>query len=200
MKDDKVVELFGKYEKQLRGLFEFYAKLEDVELNEHMDLNTENLSYRAFIKLSNQMKIAPALLTHDEIVMVYKLIMKQKTESAKDKKRALTYEDFMETLVKITIRGKEKLIRIMSGGSEEELSSKEIQSKSKEGGKKSTALFFDVKEINTNNVQNLFEYLNLNPADKKTQNLIIRLRGMQEDPKKSLSMSMKKSIKGNLIV
>lgn len=197
MKEPKVVELFTKYEKQIRCLFEFYAKLEDVELNEHVELNTDNLQYRAFIKLSNQMKLVPTLVTNEEIVMIYKLIMKERAEAHKDNIRALTYEDFLEALVRITIRGNEKLGKI---GPEEE--SKENESKSKENTKKSTSLFFDVKEIKLDTIEALFKYLRLNTSEKKISQ-VQRLLEIQKDyAKSSLILKQKKmqsSVKGKAI-
>ena len=175
----KTAELFARYEKPLRTVFDFYCKLEDLEINEHLEIKGSTLPYRSFIKFANQMKLAPSLVATDEVVMIYKVIMKEKSETI----RSLTYDDFLESLVRFAIRGNNKL----------EKGKVEEDTESKAATKKSTMLFFDVKEITVETVENLFKYIALSPGDKKLS-ITQRLMDLQREGVKGAQLKQKNSM------
>jgi hypothetical protein len=181
MKQQQVIEVFKRYEQSLRCVFDYYNKLEDLELTGDVEINATLMSYRSFIKLTTQMKLSPALVTGDEAVMIYKLIMKDKSDSMKESLRALNYDDFLEALVRVAIRGNEKSTKDQMTTDKES---------SKDTAKASAMLLFDVRQITPAAIENLLKYMTLSPAEKKAP-LIQRLRELQHESVKGATLKQK---------
>ena len=173
MKGEKLLKLFAKYEKQLKTIFEFYTKLEDIEINDKSEANKTNMPYRSFVKFANQMKLVPTIITSEEIVMLFKLKTKSKSENL----LTFTYEDFLESLVKVTIRGNEKIKKITE-------EAKTVKTSAKH--------FFDVKGITVEMIENLLKYIDISPTEKKSV-LTNRLHELQNEGKKG-ALKQKKTV------
>ncbi len=153
-------------------MFEFYTKVEEVEIGEHLALNTSTMQYRAFVKFASQMRLVPTLISNEEVVMIYKLIMKDKsanTEEPEKQKSLLTYEEFLEALVRVAIRGRGKLGKTKLS---------EMGSKKPVGT--GNMLFFDVKEIGVDTLEGLMRCLELAPTEKRAA-LMQRLVELQHE-------------------
>ena len=182
MKEPKTKEFFARYAKPLRCVFEFYTKVEDVEIADRVELSASTMQYRAFVKFTIQTKMAPTLISNEEVVMIYKLIMKEKAE----KTRSLDYDDFLESLVRIAIRGHSKLDKLR----------KASESEAKAGDKKASAgsmLFFDVKEINVATLESLMRLLEFSPSEKRSV-LTQRLVELQHEGIKDARLKQKNAV------
>jgi len=164
----------------LRTIFDFYVKLENLGISVDLEIKANSLPTKGFVKFANQIKFVPGLVTAEEIVMIYKLILKEKAENYK----YLNYDDFIVSLVRVAIRGNSKL---------SEKSANEANSKMKEQIAKTGMLFFDVKEITADTLENLMKYMGLGLSLKKKE-LNDRLISYQHEGVKSSVLKQKTSM------
>jgi len=112
MKNEKLGEIVNKkYGKQLKYIFEFYIKTSEF------DSSPQKLKYMAscfmqlkcLAKLLKDFKILPALISPEELKILYKHLIRYKETDIEENVRALDYKDFIEALIRISILAKDKL-------------------------------------------------------------------------------------------
>eukprot|EP01022_Parablepharisma_sp_SALTPOND_P005532 TRINITY_DN1227_c0_g1_i1.p1 TRINITY_DN1227_c0_g1~~TRINITY_DN1227_c0_g1_i1.p1 ORF type:complete len:1400 (-),score=306.14 TRINITY_DN1227_c0_g1_i1:7123-11322(-) len=166
----ETVELFDKYKTHLKYLFEYYAKLDNVELEKASLIIWQ---YKTFVKFANQMRIIPFLLSADEINVLFKALVKERSTTMKEAGLILDYDGFLEALVRISVLGKKRLAG-------EEPEPKPV---------KRNTVMIDVKEANPQVVEDLLRYVGLNPEEKK-QAFVQKLIDLQIDYSKAPMMVM----------
>ena len=145
----------SKYYSQLEELFNFYAKLEDQELNREVLKSCSVIQSKSFIKFAQQFNIIPTIVTENEISFIFTNAVRNKRTYGKDNIKALTKEDFLEAIVKICILGKHNL-----GVPIEEIPiNKDNNSASVRG--------FNLKGVDVSLVEKLLKTLGLTPGEKK---------------------------------
>ncbi len=154
MQEQTTKEFFARYERPLRCMFDFYCKVEHVALDE---MDKSAMQYRAFVKLTNQLRLAPELIANEDVVIIYKLILKGRT----DKSHTISYEELLSALVRAAIRGRRKL-----GGTVTKTSEEGEDTAGKSEKKPSNVLFFDVKEISVDTLDALMKYIDISSAEK----------------------------------
>eukprot|EP00826_Nyctotherus_ovalis_P009773 TRINITY_DN12588_c0_g1_i2.p1 TRINITY_DN12588_c0_g1~~TRINITY_DN12588_c0_g1_i2.p1 ORF type:complete len:185 (+),score=45.24 TRINITY_DN12588_c0_g1_i2:338-892(+) len=147
MNEPEVVQLLKRYDNTLKTLFEFYVKLDTIEAYKSSETGVLSLPYKSFIRLVNQQRLTPGVVSKDEILIIYKLLMKNKV----GKIGPLNFEEFIESLVRIAIKGKDKM------NAEE----------NKPQDKPKSILLFDMEGVTVNTLEELFKYMKLSPQISK---------------------------------
>jgi len=148
MEEPDVAKVFRYYENTLKTLFEFYSKFDKVEAYKYSEMGVVSLSYKSFIKLINQQRLLPNIITKDELMIIYKVIMKNKV----GKIGSLNFEEFKESLVRIIVKGKNRLAN--PGDKRPRDNTKSL-------------LLFDMEGVTANTLRELFKYMKLAPEMSK---------------------------------
>ena len=110
MKSKPIVSIFySKYSSQLKIIFDFYAMLEDPEINEEIMRTNFIIQYKGLMRFCEHFKIMPDILSEESIRLIFETIVKNKPGYGKGDIKGLRYNEFLESIVKISILGKYKL-------------------------------------------------------------------------------------------
>ncbi len=97
--------LKAKYEKPLSHIFNSYILLGDTTSAEKVPMGSkEGLHMKCFARLMADFRVAPALVSPEELRVLYKHMIRHKEGS-----HALSFRDFVESLVRVAVLAKDKL-------------------------------------------------------------------------------------------
>eukprot|EP00826_Nyctotherus_ovalis_P025903 TRINITY_DN2011_c0_g2_i1.p1 TRINITY_DN2011_c0_g2~~TRINITY_DN2011_c0_g2_i1.p1 ORF type:complete len:216 (+),score=39.28 TRINITY_DN2011_c0_g2_i1:161-808(+) len=107
MRQREMANLIGvQYADQLKELFGFYAKLNDNEIDREILDTKDVIQLKSFLKFAQRFKIIPHIISHEEAVDIFNVIVKSRPGYGRRGTKALAYEDFMEALVRVCVAGK----------------------------------------------------------------------------------------------
>jgi len=95
-----------KYVDQLKELFGFYSNLADAEIDQEL-LETEHvIQLKSFIKFGQRFKVIPHIVNKEEAIEIFRSVVKSRPGYGKRYTKALSYEDFLEALIRACAVGK----------------------------------------------------------------------------------------------
>eukprot|EP01022_Parablepharisma_sp_SALTPOND_P026722 TRINITY_DN64702_c0_g1_i1.p1 TRINITY_DN64702_c0_g1~~TRINITY_DN64702_c0_g1_i1.p1 ORF type:complete len:1094 (+),score=155.90 TRINITY_DN64702_c0_g1_i1:2337-5618(+) len=156
MKRGDIVTLVTKYRKQLRHVFRYFSRLDDLEITHDLiqDINTLDLS--KFSKLCIQFKLVPYLMSAEDAVNIFRRTIKAKIMLAKEQGKPsgkdtqyIGYGDFEELLIRIALLVRHKI---------------DESGDMAEGELNKT---YDINGADARIVHNLIRYMRINPDDTK---------------------------------
>ena len=139
--------LSSKYAPQLQQLFNFYAKLEDPDIDQETLASTITIQAKSFHKFADNFKIVPDIVSGENIDYIFNNVLKNKPGYTKERIKALSYEDFIESISRICIVGKYNLGVSPEEGAEEK--------------KEDTTNSFNLKGMNAGVIEKLLKMLGL---------------------------------------
>ena len=126
----EITEIFDKYHRQLNHMFKFYAAQDSQKdkLAYDSEWLRNTLSYKEFVRWSYQQDITPNLVTPDDMVYIYKTLVREQEDILQENKAAesriksgmIDYKMFKKAICRISIRSQEKL----GGGNQDLLEAK----------------------------------------------------------------------------
>jgi len=109
VKDSGMKKVFDKYEKQLRVLFKHYV--DSVHLSLGKEGPVETLKFQGYAPFASDFNIFPGLIPLSEVRLLFNSMTIGK-ETEPGVPPSITYEEFLESLMRITIKSREKLDKI----------------------------------------------------------------------------------------
>lgn len=76
--DNEVQSAFNKVSKSLGQLFKYYAVLDKKEMIVH---SMQRINFQEFTKFGFQTKIVPKVVTNEEMVLIFRAIVREKTST-----------------------------------------------------------------------------------------------------------------------
>ena len=73
--------LFLNYEKSLAYMFNFYAKQETKKITREISKDLSSISFAEFIRFGYQTAITPAIISTDEMVIIYRVVLRERKEN-----------------------------------------------------------------------------------------------------------------------
>ena len=89
-------------------MFNLYAKLNDTEIDQEVLKSFNVIQYKSFTKFACHFSITPDIFPEEDLVHIFNSIVKNKKGFGRDNIKALTYNDYLEAIIKMCIFGKEK--------------------------------------------------------------------------------------------
>ncbi len=148
--------LKAKYSPQLEHLFDVYARLEDPEIDQETLISTNTIQSKSFVKFANHFKVVPDIIAAENLPMIFASTTKGKPAYGKLAVKALSYEDFLEAIVKICILGKTKLGAAAIPENPPEERKDEVMGPT-----------FDLKGMDSTVIEKFLKHLGLTPGEKK---------------------------------
>lgn len=72
MKQESIQSVIAQYRKQLRHVFQYYSRLDNLEINSMLSQTINTLDLPKFSKFCLHFKIVPILLTPEEVVTIFR--------------------------------------------------------------------------------------------------------------------------------
>jgi len=158
MKNQEVIDLLSSiYLASLKELFNFYSKLEDPELDQEALSLGVTIQQKNFTKFVNQFKIVPDIISLENACYIFTSLMKGKPTIGKDIPKGISFDDFLESIVKISVVGKLKL----------GVPNNEPDIPGEEKKEEPPYKIFDVKGMHSGIVEKLLKHIGLTPGEKK---------------------------------
>ncbi len=175
MAQEDMVALAEKYGPHLRYLFEYYAKVDNVELDKASLMLWQ---HKTFIKFANQMKLVPSHVPVEDLNLIYKLVIRERQSQM----QMLDYDGFVESLVRMAILARRKLVPPEPSAAEKE---------PEEKPQKETASALNMKGMSVAVVEALFCYMELEPGEKRSS-FVQKLIDMQQEYSKGVTVKRSK--------
>jgi len=107
VKESSMKMILDKYEKQLRVVFKYY--IDSVHLSLGKEAPPDTLQFQGFAGFTSDFNIWPGLTSLQEVRLLFNSMTKEVESGVQP---SITYEEFLESLMRITIKSKEKLDKI----------------------------------------------------------------------------------------
>jgi len=122
-----VQHVFALYDKSLHHLYKFYASQDLKEVGFTLEQSMQTMNMREFVRFGYQENIVPGLVTPEDIVQVYRQLIRERVEEVEgkvkdqylqDNKHAqvLDYNYFKKGLIRLAVMAQDWL-----GGQKEDL-------------------------------------------------------------------------------
>jgi len=113
MRSEELALLFNSlYATQLQQIFDCYAKLKDPQIDNTVLQNFNVIQCKSFYKFARHFGIAPDILDEAILGYVFDDVVKHKKGYGRDCIRAMTYADFLESLIKLCILTKHQFAEV----------------------------------------------------------------------------------------
>ena len=113
MEESYVEHIFRQYELPLMYFFRYYAMQQLKSVTRELDKDLERMELGAWIKFGHHTNIIPAVLTSEEMTIIYRALEKESLEDHKDEedtgtvtKAKIDFNHFKRGLVRILILAK----------------------------------------------------------------------------------------------
>ena len=148
MKSDAITKELSNYNKQLKYIFNFFAKMDLVIIP---DLKYEpTLDYSKFSKFCIQFKLAPPLISIDQALNIFRQTAKNRLSKEKESSISkLDYNGFEEIIIRISLVLKNRL-------NENGIIKKGILNDN-----------YEIEDVNADIIENLMSYMKINKEDNK---------------------------------
>eukprot|EP00826_Nyctotherus_ovalis_P032102 TRINITY_DN2591_c0_g4_i4.p1 TRINITY_DN2591_c0_g4~~TRINITY_DN2591_c0_g4_i4.p1 ORF type:complete len:1371 (-),score=467.46 TRINITY_DN2591_c0_g4_i4:168-4280(-) len=148
-------QLFSEYRPHLNCIFEYYSKLDNVELN----LAGKSLwRLKTFAKFSKQSRIVPTLITSDLLSLLFKGLVRKKSVIEDVAGLMMDSEGFLKALVMVSAVGADRLGNVSV--------------------KPAKKLVLDKEKLKVEKLRKLFSFMELDPqeSEKVLQNKLVNLQ------------------------
>eukprot|EP01017_Pseudomicrothorax_dubius_P030713 TRINITY_DN3853_c0_g1_i8.p1 TRINITY_DN3853_c0_g1~~TRINITY_DN3853_c0_g1_i8.p1 ORF type:complete len:776 (+),score=292.01 TRINITY_DN3853_c0_g1_i8:98-2425(+) len=179
-------EVFKRNLKQLEVLFDFYYNQVPYGVGIEKLLGIKQIYEKEFLQFGHNFMIHPDLISYEEHLQVFRVIVKRKPMLEK-KQQGMDFEEFKESLVRIAVKGYENLLKVKPKGDiKEEKPIEKPQSPQKSATANRLWLpdrYDHIESITPAVLENLFHYLLL-PTEKK--DLLKRINDARPENRKAL--------------
>ena len=100
----QMLAVFNKYEKQIRQLFVYYIESCGHQLVKY---SADTLLFKGFIMFNSEFAIIPSVLQLFEVQSIFRSLTKNKSIQDESPVIGLSYDEFKEALLRISIKKKE---------------------------------------------------------------------------------------------
>ena len=80
IKQPDVNRVFSTYDRSLYHMFKFYSSQEKKDVGFSLEQSMNSLNFREFVRFGFQQNIVPALLHPEDMVQIFKDLMREKLE------------------------------------------------------------------------------------------------------------------------
>ncbi len=101
--------LMERYGRQLEHIFNYYVKSGDTAAAEKITMAARAMQLQCFVKLATEFRMVPVLVSPEELKVLYTHLIRNKEVDKDERLRSLSFGDFLEGLVRISILAKTKL-------------------------------------------------------------------------------------------